>query len=1076
MNKKKFLLASAIALSLTLASVVLLSKTDAFKLKAGVLPASLSCDYYFNPSNGYTSIYELNERAYTELPTAGGNNNNGCLDNGANFKTWGTVTCNYTEGSAVSQFIQSTDANGNTAGVCLYNINSSLQYPVGSVVTVVGKYTLYNGMAEMKDIVSIEKDYDSNPSPVETYTVGSSFFAKNGDDILDRRSMGTREVLIEDVALSSLQSDTQVTAKFSDNVYITVRFYNINTKTAINSKLSECISNSSVVSIKGYASIYWSKNNSNNTPTPQLLLRSPDDIIVNTVDHIEVTKLKNQYYYHPITNENLADYFIVKAIYTNGDEVDVTSSSSVSMSNNYANCGATVIATITYEYNDITFDAEVELTVQNAVYELEVYQPEEYYTQYDNYIEPYVFALDYEGYEHVTDECSFYGFDSSYYHDGYVDIYYVGQAGIEHTSSEYHICEVEYISISDPCTEYLVGDDFIMPTVYAKFVDIAGLVNITNRSSLYISYFTTENEGTYEIYFSYGGSNDSYEYTVSEVKIPDYLQVNDYQEVYQLNEEFVRPTSVYLYFTDYTYVEVADYVEYTGFSSSSVGTVTVTASYAEFTDTFTVSIVDKTVEYISVETYQNQQTFGGTFIRPSEVIAHFSNGQELNVASDVSYSGYNLNITGTQYVTASYTYSGVTTNAQFKILVKHDLSYRNYEYSNNSYNLNPGTSTYNFGANTNFEYYRVSKSSGDANFIICPDINTEVSVKGIPGYFQNIKEFNHVRYLNLVYRTDKSSGSLAPSISYGTNRHDENTVIIPYSTSNNFVSIDLRDENVSWVRVSSGDTKLRIIDYFMEYLPVDGSQNDFSFTTNYGSEYRIAPTTYSGTLVSGESYVDVPTSINIDETHLTYTVNTYKRYTYYSFDYIQSLDSNSAGYATAISQATMTDPVDVANYFTAFGVAPANYALITVDTADLGDEQFKNDYNREYFVKTYVFGSDTRAYSKYNRSSGYGNGITGINASTGYYEFDIDLDGSYYNGVSSRPTRNVGRVVGWLGGINNSNYGYGAQRVAHFTDDHYKSFQESNNFGGYMSKFTTFNSASDISVGVRWVNPITLTL
>ena len=188
----------------------------------------------------------------------------------------------------------------------------------------------------------------------------------------------------------------------------------------------------------------------------------------------------------------------------------------------------------------------------------------------------------------------------------------------------------------------------------------------------------------------------------------------------------------------------------------------------------------------------------------------------------------------------------------------------------------------------------------------------------------------------------------------------------------------------------------------------------------------------------------VPVSVSYSGNR--YTVLQTKTYTYYTLDYVES-------HPSVASDAAMTNPVDVANYYSIFGTIPANYG-----GSGSGMNSISSVQN--------VFGSDARQVSYYSKTDGYATAVPNINASSGYYEFDIDLDGSYYPGSGGR---GVGRVVAWKNGINNSAYGNGSYRVCHFTDDHYATFQEFNNLGQFLSKF----DAEQRCTGKKWSAPNT---
>jgi hypothetical protein len=213
---------------------------------------------------------------------------------------------------------------------------------------------------------------------------------------------------------------------------------------------------------------------------------------------------------------------------------------------------------------------------------------------------------------------------------------------------------------------------------------------------------------------------------------------------------------------------------------------------------------------------------------------------------------------------------------------------------------------------------------------------------------------------------------------------------------------------------------MRLYSFTVYYLPT-ATANSYTPVDAYTNCYRVNPNKYTGTLVDGSTSVTVPISVSYSGNK--YTVLENKTYTYYTTDYVEN-------HTSVADAAAMVSAVDVANYYSIFGEIPANYATDSVTT-----------------IKS-LFGSNARKASYYSRTDGYATAIPNVNASSGYYELDIDVNGSY-----STSSRGVGRVVAWIYGINNSLYGSGNYIVCHFTDDHYATFQEFNNLGAFLPKF-----------------------
>ena len=107
---KIFTTAAAIGLSLTaLVGTAVLSKT--IRSIASDLPTTMECSYFFDEANGYTSIYEINNDLFNDNVKS-------------TYKTWGTITESWVYNGITNTYIQSTDKDGHTAAICLYNCNT----------------------------------------------------------------------------------------------------------------------------------------------------------------------------------------------------------------------------------------------------------------------------------------------------------------------------------------------------------------------------------------------------------------------------------------------------------------------------------------------------------------------------------------------------------------------------------------------------------------------------------------------------------------------------------------------------------------------------------------------------------------------------------------------------------------------------------------------------------------------------------------------------------------------------------------------------------------------------------------
>ena len=517
MNKKtKLLMISILSMGLCASMVFVFSDSVADLLSANkAKPDTLDCSYYFD-NDEYTSLYDLNVSR---------------LDGGSdlsNVTTWGTVTCSYYNNSNHSQIIQSTDKYGNASATCLYNVGQANIYPVGTVVSVTGKMTLYNGMSEMTDC-SITKDYDSNPSPVEALEI-DGLPTRTDPSFTDIRYMGTRLVHLSNVSLGEVNtSSRQCTATLDNGNQVTLFYNSISEKTDINNKIINIRTNNSKANVTGYVTCY--SNNNTGTPSLQVLLRHADEIeeIIEekTVDYLEVSTEKNFYYMDNIT----MDDFIATVHYTDGTS-KVVSTAYITQNADTSSLGQKKLE-FAYEYDGQIYDDTMWIMVNDTVASLEVLDPVIYYAFNESFITPTVYGRSYSYEPNLTSEVEFSGFDSyweSEYHSQiFVD--YTNSAGRHLTESyTYYVSSVEALFTENAKTEFDLGEAFDYPTVYANFA-CASSVDVDVSDRVTFSGFDSSTPGDVEVHMSFGNYETSYY-----VEIIDTTPIDLYEyEVYISN-------------------------------------------------------------------------------------------------------------------------------------------------------------------------------------------------------------------------------------------------------------------------------------------------------------------------------------------------------------------------------------------------------------------------------------------------------------------------------------------------------------------------------------------------------------
>lgn len=360
------------------------------------------------------------------------------------------------------------------------------------------------------------------------------------------------------------------------------------------------------------------------------------------------------------------------------------------------------------------------------------------------------------------------------------------------------------------------------------------------------------------------------------------------------------------------------------------------------------------------------------------------------------------NALGTAYVYADTT-DGSNLYAACEVHIVEQAEYETVVFDLST--VNPGSySTGNYKkvniAGTQFVCYRATTGM---NLLPIPAIAQNYGDGGVAGSIRNVQPIGGIHSITINYSTQYSSGN-NPVIQYGASLNYGSIASLPFSTSERSYVLETAN-TTQYFAISCGDCKLKVTDITVEYDSVISSYtpaliNPMSIST------RINPTTYSGTLVPGESQVTVPFK------------GSTKTFTYYTEEYV-------AEHTECTDDAALLTPEDISAYVIAFREWPANVMNVSSNSE--------------------VFGSLTRKLSpKYTRTDGYAASVPYSVAE--YYEIDIALDSSYT--VSNR---GVGRVVVWMYGFDWT--GYDSNIVCTYTDDHYATFQEYANNGYFMTRF-----------------------
>lgn len=662
---------------------------------------------------------------------------------------------------------------------------------------------------------------------------------------------------------------------------------------------------------------------------------------------------------------------------------------------------------------------------------------------------------DFDVLAHYSDGSSAY-VDGAFF-DGDTSTYSLGEKQIRigyqyGTTTIYSTCTINIldriyeIRAYLPEQYYTQNDDFIKPTVYGSMatqdIDITDEVEFSG----FDSYQMEGTKYTGRVFIDYTNSlgdalSTSYEYYVSDVVS---LQCESNKTEFYEGENYDYPNVYANFDIDQSIdVNVTPRVTYSGFDSSEVGEQLITITYGSYKLTYWIEILPNSdISYFDISNIKTNYELGDLFIKPT-VIAYFDNGTHKDVTDLAEFSGFNPSKLGKQSISVSYL--GYT--EYFEIEVTPGASYLSIELDSSTFSSMGTYNTGNWGNANDFEYYRAVRSSGNVASLLPLE---ERCCPTLPGSIYNTSGIKDIDYVAISYETEDASGSRSPRLCYGERDYNQYESLA-YSTSFTSITIDLSGDDVNYIKLDGGDTTLTVKSVVIYYTGDNTPSGSTLITSGANdNEYRIAPVTYSGSLVDGESYVDIPISFDTS----TNTVLATKRYTYYSYDYVYQ-------HQEVKDQAAMVDPVDVCNYFSAFGCAPANYgAQNTVDPLKDG-----NDIPSKSRVNN-LFGSDARCISQYSKTTGYATHVPYYGFKPTYCELDIDTNGQY-----SVYDRQTGRIVAWYTGFQGSDYGNGSQIVCDYTDDHYFTFAEFNNFGGFMPRFNVEGGP----VCKEWSSPTTIT-
>ena len=130
------------------------------------------------------------------------------------------------------------------------------------------------------------------------------------------------------------------------------------------------------------------------------------------------------------------------------------------------------------------------------------------------------------------------------------------------------------------------------------------------------------------------------------------IKVKDPKTQYTVGDSFVVPSVIATY-SDNSTKDVKSETNFSGYNLNVAGDYTVTATYKDKFDQFTIKVVDSNLSSISVINPITSYTVGDDFIKPS-VIATYNDGNTRDVKNEATFSGYNMSKAGSYTVNVSF--------------------------------------------------------------------------------------------------------------------------------------------------------------------------------------------------------------------------------------------------------------------------------------------------------------------------------------------------------------------------------------------------------------------------------------
>ena len=195
-------------------------------------------------------------------------------------------------------------------------------------------------------------------------------------------------------------------------------------------------------------------------------------------------------------------------------------------------------------------------------------------------------------------------------------------------------------------TEFYEGDEFIKPTVTAKYNNNTSL-DVTNDATF--TGYNMDVANTYNVTVSYSGVSTTYTLVVLSMELKPVVTGIELREIvdeFTVGDTF-KSAKVYALYNNDTEKDVTSSAEFTGYNMTIVGNYTVTATYLTFSKNYSITVNEKVYPTIKVEKDLNLATLmgkvnslDGESRTYEEITFSFDKGEGQNPISSKDKGGY----------------------------------------------------------------------------------------------------------------------------------------------------------------------------------------------------------------------------------------------------------------------------------------------------------------------------------------------------------------------------------------------------------------------------------------------------